>query len=130
MAYPWPSFGSFTFQADEKPPIEGGDTGWVVGITSSSNRALGAISDSITVLAIGSRTRQIMIYMAADRLAALQALVGTIDAFCDWTRPTPDARQAFLNSVEQEVDILKTTNFRGLNTSNERRRVRIALTSQ
>lgn len=129
MAYPWPSFGTFLFNAGEKPALDG-DSGWVVNITSAKGRALGALSDSVTVMALGSKTRTLEIYLAEDRLLALQAFVGTTASFCDWTRPTPDSRQAFLDSVEQGTDVIRVGNFRGLNTSAERRKVRILLTTQ
>lgn len=129
MPYPWPSFGSFQFNASERPPIDG-DTGWVVGITAQKGRALGALTDSVTVMALGSRTRNLEIYLAEDRLAELQALVGTTAAFCDWTRPTPDSRQAFLESVEQGNELIRVGNFRGLSQSDQRRKVRVSLTSQ
>lgn len=130
MAYPWPSFGTFQFNASEKPPIEGGDTGWLVSITAARGRALGALTDSITVMAVGSQTRTLELYLAPDRLAALQALVGTTAEFCDWTRPTPDSRQAFLDSVEQDRDWIRVGNFRGLSLTDQRRKVRVSLTSQ
>lgn len=129
MAYPWPSFGTFLFNASEKPALDG-DSGWVVAITASKSRALGSIADSITVMALGSKTRTLEIYLAEDRLATMQALVGTTAQFCDWTRPVPDNRQAFLDSVEQGNDVIRVGNFRGLNMSAERRKVRITLTSQ
>lgn len=129
MPYPWPSFGTFQFNATEKPSIDD-DSGWVVSITTAKTRALGALTDSITLVALGSRSRSFSIYMAEDRLAALQALVGTSAAFCDWTRPTPDSRQAFLDAVEQGDSIIRVGNSRGLSQSDQRRKVRVSLTSQ
>jgi hypothetical protein len=129
MPYPWPSFGTFQFNATEKPSIED-DSGWVVSITAAKGRALGAVSDSITVMALGSRTRNFSIYLAEDRLAQLQALIGSVAAFCDWSRPTPDSRNAFLDTVEQGDAIIRVGNSRGLSLSDQRRKVRVTLTSQ
>ncbi len=129
MAYPWPSFGTFLFNATERPAVEE-DTGWVVNISASKSRALGALTDSITLTALGSRQRDFSIYLAEDRLLEFLALVGTTAAFCDWTRPTPDNRQAFLDSAVQSSEILRVSNFRGLSTSDQRRKVRVSLTSQ
>lgn len=129
MAYPWPGFGSFLFNADERPAHDD-DTDWVVNITAAKNRALGALTDSITLLSLGSKTREFSVYLTSDRLVTLQALVGQTATFCDWKRPTPDSRQAFLESVQQDAVVMRTSNSRGLSTSDQRRKVRIALTSQ
>ncbi len=129
MAYPWPGFGTFQFNADERPSNVD-DSGWVVAVTAAKGRALGALSDSVTLMALGSRTRDLSVYMTADRLASLQALVGTTATFCDWGRPTPDTRQAYLDSVTQGDEVLRVSNFRGLQATDQRRKVRVSLTSQ
>ena len=99
MAYPWPSFSTFQWARAESP-VYGTDTGWKSGPSFGRNKVLGGLSDSVIVLARGSMERSFTCYLSEPRFALLQALIGQSGTFCDWTRPTPDARAAVLMSAD------------------------------
>ncbi len=100
MSYPWPSFGGFHFQKNERP-IPKSDSGWNVVLSVTEQRPLGTATSSIVVMAVGSQRRRFECYLSPNRFATLQALLNTTAAFTDWDRPTPNSRQAFLRSVVQ-----------------------------
>lgn len=100
MAYPFAGFGSFLFQRDEWP-LPGTDTGWNRSPSISRSRPLGAATDDIVALAIGSAERNFECHVTPARFAALEALVNTSGAFIDWGRPTPDSRTAYLQRLTQ-----------------------------
>lgn len=128
MAYPWPGFGTFQFTKYERPAYNA-DTGWKPSISTARNRALGALTDSVVTMALGSLEREFSVMLSQSRMEELQALVGTTATFTGWTRPTPDSRPAYLESVVQDAEILRTSNKAGEQTD-ERRNVRVSLTSQ
>lgn len=99
MAYPWPSFLTFQWTRAEAPAY-GSDTGWRLAPSYARNKVLGGIADSIIVLSRGSMDRSFTCYLSEPRLAQLQALVGQAGTFCDWTRPTPEARAVVLMSAD------------------------------
>jgi hypothetical protein len=100
MAYPWASFGAFLFQKEERP-LHGSDSGWNRSPSVSRSRPLGASTDDIVALAIGSAERSFECHLTPSRFATLQALVNTTGTFVDWDRPTPDSRSAYLQRVTQ-----------------------------
>lgn len=100
MAYPFAGFGSFLFQRDEWP-LPDTDIGWNRSSSINRSRPLGASTDDIVALAIGSAERSLECHLSPARFASLEALVNTTNTFTDWSRPTPDSRSAYLAKVTQ-----------------------------
>lgn len=98
--YPWPSFGGFQFHRDETA-VYGTDTGWNIAPNYSRQRPLGSAIDAITTLSIGSAERSFEAYLTPERFQILFSMINTKAVFTDWTRPTPDSRNAFLSDVTQ-----------------------------
>lgn len=99
MAYPWSGFASIVFTATEQP-ILGTDTGWKRKPVRDRNPNLGSAIDSIVTLAIGSAERSWEAHFEPERLAALEALMGSTDTLTDWISPQPDSRAAYLELVD------------------------------
>ena len=126
MAYPFAGFSSFLFQRDEMPTDSVGGQ-WNVGPNYQKSRPLGATRDSILTVAVGSAVRSFECYMFPARYATLRALINTAGLFTDWTRPTPDSRQAFLDNAE---DLGSVAVLCDDGTTQRKIRVRVTLTSQ
>ena len=127
MPYPWPSFGGFYFQANERP-VWGSDSGWNRTPSISQQRPLGSSIDSIVTLAIGSAVRVFECYMTPARFATFQALLNTTALFTDWDRPVPTSYSAYLAAVEQVDRTIQRTCDAG--TEPKTVRVRVGLVSQ
>lgn len=126
MAYPWPGFSTFLFEREEGPKL-GSDTLWKRRTKRDQSANLGSSADSIVVLAAGSATREFELYLSPTRLSQLEALVSRTAEFCDWTRPAPDARQAFLAEIEPVEEVAVTCDD---GTTQRKIRTRILLISQ
>ncbi len=131
MAYPFAGFGTFLFLHTEQP-IWDTDTGWLFNISVSRQKILGALSDSVMLMSPGSNDRTFELYMSPDRVAALQALIGTTADFCDWFSPVPTTRPAFLQGVTHMNNIAAINNLPGdpTNTTQRRQHIRVTLVSQ
>jgi hypothetical protein len=99
--YPWASIGGFLFKRSESP-VYGTDIGWIQTPIYVRQTPLGSGGDTIVTTALGSMERGFEIYIADDRFAILKAMANAAYLFTDWTKPTPDSRQAFLSSVVQQ----------------------------
>lgn len=133
MAYPWPSFSTFQWTKAESP-VYGSDTGWQLQPSFARNKVLGGLADSILVLTRGSMERRFTCYLSEPRFAQLQALVGVSGSFCDWTRPTPDSRAAWLMAADAG-DTVETGNIDGQKDADNRpltrrRKVEVTFVSQ
>jgi hypothetical protein len=133
MAYPWPSFSTFQWTKQESP-VFGSDTGWQVQQSFARNKVLGGLADSIIVLSRGSLERRFACYLSMPRFAQLQALIGVSGQFCDWDRPTPDARAAILMGADATETVI-TGNRDGQTDADNRalmlrRKVEITFVSQ
>lgn len=127
MAYPWPSFGSFTFKRSESA-LWGTDVGWALSPTIAQTRPIGSVKDHIVATAIGSRARSFEINLETDRQAQLESLINTTAVLTDWERPVPDSRPAFLVSVEPVDRFLHQASQSGQTTF--ARRFRVTFVSQ
>lgn len=107
MAYPWPGFGTFQFTRAERP-LDGLGGGWNYTPAEARSRALGAYSDSVVLLNVGSGTRQFDCYLSPARFNQLRALLWTVDTFTDWDRPVPDSRPARLDEVTYNSSVAFT----------------------
>lgn len=105
MPYPWASFSGFFFHREETA-IYGTDIGWVKTPSYSRQRPLGTATDVITTLSIGSAERTFELHLTPARYTALESLLNSQGLFTDWTRPTPDSRQAFLAEVSPLGDVI------------------------
>lgn len=131
MPYPFPSFGTFLFRShDGEVPLEGSDSGWNLNLSVQSQRALGAVANTISVMAVGSQERQFDIMMTDARFQSLRAFVGTTAVFTGWAlhKSTPDTFQAFLAAVRAEGSLVRMLCADG--GEQFRRRVHIELVSQ
>ncbi len=95
MPYPWPSFGGFNFQRDERATFES-DAGWALAPSYDRQRPFGTATDVITALSIGSAERTFECYLAPNRFAALLTMLNSRAVLTDWQRPIPDSRAAFM----------------------------------
>ena len=126
MAYPFAGFGSFLFRDSERPMVDT-DTSWAVKPTIARSRPLGSATDNIRTMAIGSAERSFELRMDEDRYATLQALINTVGAFTDWTRPTPDSRQAYLANA---TIVAHVASISRTGKGHRKYRVRVELISQ
>lgn len=131
MAFPWPSFGSFQFHRSlGEVAIPDTDAGWQLQPTFQNERAIGAMTNVVTLMSYGSQERTFEILLTQDRLIQLQALVGTVGTFTDW--PTagrnPDVRQAVLMGALPQGGLVRVANCQ--DADKWRRRVQVTLLSQ
>lgn len=97
MAYPWPSFDDFLFEATERP-IFGSDTGWQPTGNFGSSPVLGGLTSGPVLLGFISE-RAFEVLMRPARVAELRAWMGLRGTFTDWDMPTPGSRPAMIMGV-------------------------------